>query len=967
MTLFNAPRTLTVTSPAIPVVAGQAALVPLRLEGAEGINSLFEYRLTLQTPDAYNFKASEGSNFDLESFVGLELTCYVELEGRGSFAAGLAGGGAANQGVGVREVSGLITAARFIGEDSRHALYELTLRPWLHLATLTTDCKVFQDKTPVEVIERVLSDYPFASDKRLIETYPNRDYTVQYNETDFEFVTRLMQEWGINFHFEHSGGVHRLIWSDHNGAFQVTQGDQNKGVSAYHSIPFYPLGHKIDREYIHGFSPTDSITSGSYASREYDYTRSRASLAADASAPRNTGHADHEVYLWRGDKQGLGGSDYSQPNRGADKAANQTEGQGKHLARLRMQTLRQPGLRAQGIGHVRGIVPGCTFSLSGHPQEKANAEYIAFHTRFLIENVGEDTQRHSGAVALSDAQRLSRQWRVLVQFEVQPATEILRPFSSQAKPKTGGPETALVVGPSADTGESNIYTDNLGRIKVQFPWDRYGEKNQNSSCWVRVSSTWAGNQLGAMHLPRIGEEVIVEFLGGDPDMPVAAGRVYNQVNMPPWSLPEQQALSGFRSRELIPGGGNSAAGRSNHLILDDTDQKIQAQLKSDHHHSHLSLGHITRIEDNAGRKDPRGEGFDLRTDGHGVLRAKDGMLISTEARTNAQAHAKDMAETASRLQHAQGQHEALGDLAKQHQAQDATDQGDVAKDIQAQNDAVQGKGAEGQFPELAEPHITIASPAGIESTTPGNTQQHSGKHHAITSGAHTSISSNKSLLVVAKDAVRLFAYKSGMKLISASSDVNITALKTSIHLLSKMDITLTSNTIALTAKKQVLVNGGGSYMKWSAGSIEEGTAGTRVAHAGTHPVAPPDNKPVPAVVLPSGTPKEFDPKSDLSFTLLRHAGDGKPVVNEPFVLYNDGAEIAKGITDKSGRVVIKDHKASVAQYDIELFNKGKYHLNVVKGYASLDQKAAAQGFRAAFEDEAQRQQEYLQGQSGKAA
>ncbi len=941
MSLFNAPRALTVRSPAIPVVAGQAALVPLKLEGTEGINSLFEYRLTLQTPDAYNFKASEGSNFDLESFVGLELTCFVELEGQGSFAAGLAGGGAANQGAGVREISGLITSARFIGEDSRHALYELTLRPWLHLATLTTDCKVFQDKTPVEVIEAVLSDYPFASDKRLIETYPKRDYTVQYNETDYEFVTRLMQEWGINFHFEHSGGVHRLIWSDHNGAFQVTQVDQDKGVSAYHSIPFYPLGHKIDREYIHGFSPTDSLTSGSYASREYDYTRPRASLGADASAPRNTGHADHEMYLWRGDKQVLGGSDYSQPNRGADKAANQTEGQGQHLARLRMQTLRQTGLRASGVGHVRGIVPGCTFSLTEHPQEKANAEYITFRTRFLIENVGEDSRRNSSAllsgdtgnaapqgvglmvpnahksaltpgrvVALSDAQRLSGQWRVLVQFEVQPATEVLRPFANQVKPKTGGPETVLVVGPSGDTAESNIYTDNLGRIKVQFPWDRYGENNQNSSCWLRVSSTWAGNQLGAMHLPRIGEEVIVEFLGGDPDMPVAAGRVYNQVNMPPWSLPEQQALSGFRSRELIPGGGNSAAGRSNHLILDDTEQKIQAQLKSDHQHSQLSLGHITRIEDNAGRKDPRGEGFDLRTDGHGVLRAKDGMLISTEARTNAQAHAKDMAETTIRLQQAQSQHEALGDLATQHQAQDATDQGDVSKDIQAQNEAVQGKpSAEGKFLELAEPHIAIASPAGIESTTPGNTQQHSGKHHAITSGAHTSISSNKSLLVVAKDAVRMFAYKSGMKLISASSDVNVTALKTSIHLLAKMDITLTSNTIALMAKKQVLVNGGGSYMKWSAGSIEEGTAGTRVAHAGTHPVAGPKSEPPAPIAWP-------DVKGDDRFHV--HLSDGTPLSGAKYRATLESGEVIEGVTDAQGNTQILKN-ALIGNYTVKVF------------------------------------------------
>jgi type VI secretion system secreted protein VgrG len=850
MTLFNAPRVLTVASPAIPVVAGQPALVPIKLEGSEGVNSLFEYRLVLQSPDALNFMPGSASNFNLDAFVGLELTCYVELEGQGSFAPGISGGGgAANQGAGVREISGLITSARFVGEESRHAIYEITLRPWLHLATLTTDCKVFQDKTPVEIIEFVLSDYGFAADKRLIETYPKRDYTVQYNESDFEFVTRLMQEWGISYHFQHSGGVHRLIWSDHNGAFQATQDDQDKGVSAYHQIPFYPLGHKIDREYIHGFSVMDRLTSGSYATREYDYTRPRATLAAEAAAPRSTGHADQEVYLWRGDKSGLGGSDYSQPNKGADKAANQTEDQGKHLARLRMQTLRQPGLRAMGVGHVRGIVPGCTFSLTEHPQDKANAEYIVLNTQLVIENVGEDSQRNT--FAPSDAQRMSGQWRVLVDFEVQPTTEVLRPEAIQRKPKTGGPETALVVGPSADTAESNIYTDNLGRIKLQFPWDRYGENNQNSSCWIRVSAAWAGNQLGAMHLPRIGEEVLVDFLGGDPELPFVKGRMFNAMNMPPWSLPEQQALSGFRSRELIPGGGNSAAGRSNHFVLDDTEQKIQAQLKSDHQHSQLSLGHITRIEDNAGRKDARGEGFELRTDGHGVLRAKDGLLITTEARPKAQAHAKDMGETAARLAQAQDQHASLGDLAAQHVAQDAADQGDVAKDIEAQNKAIKGGTPEqGKFPEFAEPHITFASPSGIASTTPGTTHQHSGRHHAITSGAHTSISINKTFLVSSKEAVRLFAYKTGIKLVSAAADIEVQALEKSIHILSKISITETAENITLTAKEQLTINGGSSFSTFNNGSITHGTAGVWDMNAAT--IAMDGPKSLPTVTPPLG-------------------------------------------------------------------------------------------------------------------
>jgi type VI secretion system secreted protein VgrG len=224
MSVFTAERALTLRSPAIPEVGGRPALVPLKLSGFEAINALFEYRLTLQTPDALAALGSAplGANFVLADMVGRELSCFIELEGHGRFIPGLPGGsGAANQGAGVREICGLITDAVFLGEDNRHALYELTLRPWLHLASLSADCKVFQNQTPVQVASAVLADYPFACEWRLLEDYPVRDYTVQYNETDLQFVTRLLQEWGINFHFEHSGQVHRLVLSDHNGAFNL--------------------------------------------------------------------------------------------------------------------------------------------------------------------------------------------------------------------------------------------------------------------------------------------------------------------------------------------------------------------------------------------------------------------------------------------------------------------------------------------------------------------------------------------------------------------------------------------------------------------------------------------------------------------------------------------------------------------------------------------------------------------------
>lgn len=329
MTPLTARRGLTIRSAAIPELNEAGWLEPLKLEGEEGINTLFEYRLVLQGPDG------GGGALELDRFIGRELTCCIELEGHGRFLPGVPGGSPAQRGAGVREISGLITQTRTLGQAGQRALVELTLRPWLHLATLTTDCKVFQDQSVVDIIETVLGEYPFAADKRLIERYPQRDYTVQYNESDYEFLSRLMQEWGINHHFEHSAGVHRLIWSDHNGAFQAVQPELQAGESAYHRIPYHPQGHKTERESIHGWSVEQRLTSGRYASRDLDYTRPGALLEVQAEGARAGGHANQEVYLWRGDKaaahgQGaVAGSDHSQPNAGAQQAANQTQAQGE--------------------------------------------------------------------------------------------------------------------------------------------------------------------------------------------------------------------------------------------------------------------------------------------------------------------------------------------------------------------------------------------------------------------------------------------------------------------------------------------------------------------------------------------------------------------------------------------------------------------------------------------------------------
>jgi len=262
-------RTLQIQSEAIPVVLGHAALEPVRLSGREGLNSLFEYELLLKTPDALNLGASGAADFNLDDFIGREISCSIQLDGMGEFLPGVVGASTDHIGAGVRQINALIADAAFWGEEGRHIQYRLTLRPWLHLATLATDCKIFQNKSVIDILDELLADYPFAVDKRLIETYPQRDYQTQYNESDFAFFERLCQEWGISYFFEHSEGKHRLVLIDNMGAYK------HNDSAAYREVQYHAPGWKTDAEYLHSFVPANHLTSGQYASRDY-----RALLAA---------------------------------------------------------------------------------------------------------------------------------------------------------------------------------------------------------------------------------------------------------------------------------------------------------------------------------------------------------------------------------------------------------------------------------------------------------------------------------------------------------------------------------------------------------------------------------------------------------------------------------------------------------------------------------------------------------------
>ncbi|WP_262250922.1 type VI secretion system Vgr family protein, partial [Serratia plymuthica] len=488
----------------MPVLLGVPALVISKLEGEESLSSLYSYVITAKTPADPLIPWQAASNVDLKSLIGKEMTVEIELDGNGL-------GDLVGIGKDVREISGMVQKARYVGRDGYQALYEFIIRPWLHLAELTSDFKIFQQKSVVDIIDEVLGDYNFLFEKRLAGSYPLLDFQVQYGETDFDFIERLMEEWGIYWFFEHSGRNHKLILVDNVGAHKRFPSE------AYHDIQYAPDRPKMDQEYISQFHFQETITSGKWVTNDYDFTKSRADIMALDSKPRKTSFNQMEIFHWPGD--------YEQPNIG------------EQLARVRMEERGALGSRCEGSGELRGIACGCDFKLVNYPVDKANREYMVLRSHLVVEEVDQLASRD--------------EFRYKCDFTVQPTTKIYRHPMSVDKPKTSGPQTAIIVGPPGE----EIWTDEYGRVKVRFLWDRYGKNRESDSCWLRVSQAWAGNNFGGIYIPRIGHEVIVDFINGDPDRPLITGSLYNNVTMPPWDLPVNATQSGLISRTV--GGGRS--------------------------------------------------------------------------------------------------------------------------------------------------------------------------------------------------------------------------------------------------------------------------------------------------------------------------------------------------------------------------------------------------------------------------
>ncbi|MBZ5709987.1 type VI secretion system tip protein VgrG [Nannocystis pusilla] len=486
--LVSTASGLTSDKPVFDLTVGGSPLRVVRFTGTEGLSQLYEFRVE-----------AAGLDFDAEALLG--QPALLSLNGAES----------------PRPIHGIVSEAEYVGYTRGLQLYELTIVPWAHRLSLREDCRVFQDKTTEQIVTDVLTRAGLRRDWfrfSLGETYAPRNYCVQYRETDLAFVSRLLEEDGIFYFFEHEQSRHVWVMAD-----QVQAHSPIDGTSTMWFDP--PRGTIQDREHIRTFRFGGRMRSGKVTLRDFNLHKPDLDLEVKEVAKVD---ADLEVYEFPGE--------YQDPKRGGPH-------QGQSLAKIRLEALQATRRAGMGDSDCPRLVPGRTITLAGHPRHELNAEYRLIHVR------------HSGQQPQVLDQDASGENNYTNVFTVTELKVPFRPPRQTPRPMMRGVQTATVVGPDGE----EVHTDQWGRVRVQFHWDREGGHDENSATWVRVSQLWAGNGYGAMFLPRIGHEVLVDFIEGDPDRPIITGRIYHGNNHTPYPLPDEKTKSTIKSDSSLGGDG----------------------------------------------------------------------------------------------------------------------------------------------------------------------------------------------------------------------------------------------------------------------------------------------------------------------------------------------------------------------------------------------------------------------------
>ncbi|MBL0158459.1 MAG: type VI secretion system tip protein VgrG [Bryobacterales bacterium] len=486
---------------------GKDTLLLESFTGQEGISQLFSYQLEL---------LSENPKVAFDSILGQKVSFGVN----------------GPSGHDKRFVHGIVSSFTQLPSNLRLARYRAEVVPQFWLFTRRANCRIFQGKSADEILKLVLEGLDVAYE--LTGSFPKRDYCVQYRETDFAFASRLMEEEGIFYFFKHSASTHKLVIANAPAAHADVPGETHLHYDEL-------AGGGRDEERISHWQKTQEIGAGKYSLRDYDYLAPTQSVRADRTVlpAVQLGKVTHKLQLPANAKLEV----YDYPSgiaRFHQNGQASLSGELSSAVTTGMQEMDRSQFVISGNSNVHWLTAGCKFILDRHPH--ADGSYVLTRVVHVATEGGLYSQNFEIPSLYSNS------------FECLPMALPYRPARETEKPHVWGCQTAVVVGPSGE----EIYVDKFSRVKVQFHWDREGKKDANSSCWVRVASFWAGKTWGGIHIPRIGQEVIVDFLEGDPDQPIIIGSVYNAEQMPPWDLPANKTQSGILSRSS-PGGGYANA------------------------------------------------------------------------------------------------------------------------------------------------------------------------------------------------------------------------------------------------------------------------------------------------------------------------------------------------------------------------------------------------------------------------
>ena len=467
-----------------------------RMTGSDELGRLSEYRVQL---------LSTRNDIKLSDVLGKGMGVHVELPDRS-----------------VRHYNGIVTRFSSTGRNGKLASYEATVHPWLWLLTRSSNCRIFQDLSVIDIVKEVCGESVYGgvtnlSVTALSGTYEKLPYCVQYRESDFNFVCRLLDNAGIYFFFTHDADRHTMVLADSYGA--------HAKIDGYGEVEFSEQGerHSDRRATVFAWSAGGAIVSSSYTLNDFDFEKASGSLSGGLLSKTTIAAAFSQPAY----------DLYDYPGQYAAAAS------GSALSRGRMERVHGQCEQIDAQTNARGFFPGGLFTLSEHPRSDQNREYLVTQARYDI--VG-DTYGSGG---------VSTPMTFDCSFSAIGKEHSYRPLPIAIKPFVQGPQTAMVVGKAGE----EIWTDSYGRVKVQFHWDRLGKDDEKSSCWVRVSQSWAGKGWGTIFIPRIGMEVIVSFLEGDPDRPLVTGCVYNSDAMPPYDLPAGQTRTSIKSNTSKGGAG----------------------------------------------------------------------------------------------------------------------------------------------------------------------------------------------------------------------------------------------------------------------------------------------------------------------------------------------------------------------------------------------------------------------------